>query len=77
MADQFSARWIFSSTRLHEVVVFPLRDFIYLYYDPLCVTLKISSISFVSNLQGSITVQPQYYWEYFITELWTTVYFVW
>lgn len=59
VADQFSAWWIFSSARLQAVILFPLRDFIYLCYDPLCVTLKFYSLLFLIHqgaLQGSLNI---------------------
>lgn len=32
-------------------------------------------LPFVPNSPGSITGQPQYYWEYFIIDSWIAVYF--
>lgn len=32
-------------------------------------------LPFVPNSPGSITGQPQYYWEYFIIDPWIAVYF--
>lgn len=34
-------------------------------------------LPFVPNSSGSMTGQPQYYWEYFIIDPWTVVDFVW
>lgn len=38
--------FFFFPTSLQGIILVPLRDFIFLYYDPLCVTLKMYPICF-------------------------------